>query len=83
MNSLTASIWPLWLELARARTAELELDIPPWESSSPAVKAAWDRLVQPANLKALEALNCEASEMNPNAMVAARKALEVCRTLSR
>jgi len=83
MRPLSASIWPLWLELGRSRAAELELDVVPWESSTDSVKAAWARLIQPANLEALEALSLEASEMNPSATAAVSKALEMCRRLSR
>jgi len=83
MSPLSASIWPLWLELGRSRATELELDVVPWESSADSVKAAWSRLIQPTNLEALESLSLEASEMNASAKAAVSKALEMCRRLSR
>lgn len=82
MSPITSTIWPFWLQLGRARAEAIELDVQPWESSNPAVLDAWERLTQPINLVALEALQSEIDESNPSARMAAIKALERCRELS-
>jgi hypothetical protein len=71
----------LWLELNRAVSqAELlagSVRQPPWNSQVPAVREAWDRLTDPANLLALEQWLCQSAEGTQAEW--ARQALAVCR----
>jgi hypothetical protein len=83
MNSISSTIWPLGLQLGRARAEAHEFDVQPWKSSSPAVLDAWESLINPINLVALEALQKESHKMNPAAKMGVSKALELCRELSR
>jgi hypothetical protein len=56
--------------------------IPPWESSHPAIHAAWDKLTDPDNLADLEywlAFYDDGARMNDWAREATQKAIKACR----
>jgi hypothetical protein len=55
----------------------------PWESSHPAVRAAWEVLTRPEHLAELErrwALYDNGANMNDYAAAVTRKAIEICRS---
>jgi hypothetical protein len=79
MNKLILSIWPLWLELGRARAEALEFDVQPWETNSDLVKIAWSQLIRPNNLAALEEMLRDSSTLNPSAHQVAQMAVQICR----
>jgi tetratricopeptide (TPR) repeat protein len=59
-----------------------ESSVPPWESSHPTIRAAWEQLTDPANLDDLEywlAFTGDRPGMNPWARAATLKAIEVCK----
>ena len=83
-------IFRLWVALSQARfqSARIgergisleKLAVKAWESTDPAVVAAWERLTHPDNLRGLEAWSEQV--WNPIAAEATRKALEICRSRS-
>jgi hypothetical protein len=82
MTPLAEQIWPLWIELSRARVEAQEFVVKPWESHNRMVQAAWHRLIQPENLAALESWASGQEHFNPTAREAAQTALEACRRLN-
>lgn len=77
-------IQQLWVDLSRAQWKEKEgeslaerLSTPPWDSSDPEIKNAWDALTAPENLAELEKWG--EKEMNPRARECTDKALEACK----
>ena len=78
MNTVSMTLEPFWLELARARAGAGEFDVAPWESQNAEVQRLWRELTGPSNLKALEELSLSSAELNMAAQEAVRQALRAC-----
>jgi hypothetical protein len=76
-------IFKLWVESSQARwrheVLDREIQINPWESDDPQMRAAWDALTRSENLADLEEWGIAPDKMNSTARELTAKAIEWCR----